>query len=319
MRVWFKILSVLSLAACGLFWLAAGVVRAEDSQLSTAPELLPGDDLAAEELLQTEPIAPLSFTPEPESPYPIASPTPTASPTPEPSSWPRQFYPYSISAYLPPMDWTEVDLGMILLSPPGLSASLRWGALAELMAVAELAVQGSSHTAGVSLQYGLRPEQPAETLPAVAASLGWRYLNHRTHDEARSTLFRGNRIQAGALVSKDIGSLGRALNADEAVQSFLDRFRLHAELLVELQSGRERTEESAVTRLDMGVRLAWEMIIDPQWLWLTVTYDSLPNWIGTDQYYIGVRYLARPDFALDATTGKMNNGLGLTVGLSWIF
>lgn len=315
MRLCCKFLSVLTLAAGCLI---AGPAGAESPTAST-PELMPGDDLASEELLQTEPVAPLSFTPEPGPAYPVASPQPTPAPTPAPETWRRQYYPYSISAYQPPPDWTEVDLGLILFSPPGLSANLRWGALAELLASAELAVQGASHTAGLNLQYGLRAEQPAETLPALAVALGWRYLNRRTYDDARTTLFRGNRVQAGALVSKDIGSLGRALNADPAVQSFLDRFRLHAELLLELQTGRERSGETAVTRLEAGVRLAWEMIIDPSWLWLTVTYDSLPGWIGTDQYYLGLRYQARPDFALDAVTGKLGDGLGFTVGLAWMF
>ncbi|MEW6516993.1 MAG: hypothetical protein AB1439_08820 [candidate division FCPU426 bacterium] len=325
MRVWFKILSVLFLAACGLIWLAAGAVRAEDSQLSSAPEMLPGDDLASEEPLQAEPVGPLVFPSGEEAPYPIATSTPTPTPTPEseplPASetWSHQFYPYAPSAYLPPLDWTEVDLGLILLSPPGLSANLRWGAMSELSASAELAVQGSSHTAGVGLQYGLRSEEPADTRPALAAKFGWRYLNHRTHDEIRSTLFRGNRVQLGALVSKDLGSLARALETKPETQSFLERFRFHAELLLELQVGRERAEETGVTRLEMGTRLACEMIIDPRWLWLTVAYDSLPDWIGTDEYYVGVRYLTRPDFALDGIAGKMGGGLGLTVGLAWLF
>jgi hypothetical protein len=319
MRVRFKILSILALAACCLTWNGAGGVQAAQARPAPVPELLPGDDLASEEPLRTEPVAPVSFTPEPEPPYPLASPTPTPTPTPGPDSWQRQYYPYSISAYQPPMDWTEVDLGLILLSPPGLSADLRWGALAELLASADLAVQGSSHTVGLSLQYGLRPEQPAETLPAVSVELGWRYLNHRTHDEARDNRFRGNRIQAGALVSKDLGSLGRALGAQSAEQSFLDRFRLHAELLLDLQIGQEGVEEKSVTRLEVGSRLACELIIDPSCLWLTVTYDSLPDWIGTDEYYIGTRYLARPDFALDAVTGKMGDGFGFTAGLAWLF
>lgn len=327
---------MVSLLFAGCLAMAPGLAAALP-ETAVPAQVDPGEPIVAEPVDRTRLAVPPEPTPGPETewitpqtltggePYPIASATPTATLEPETTASPESVqevplvYPYAISAYLLPVNLTELDLGLIVYDTPGISAGIGWGAMRDLMIAARMTVQGPSNTAGVQVRYGLRSEEPAESKPAIAASFHWRFLNHRTNDEARRNIFRGNRLQGGVLLSKDMGSLARHLQANSSVQGFLNYFKLHAELLVEYLAGREHSVEEPVARVEFGARGTVEIVIDPEFLMLTFNYDSLPDWVGRDNYYLGIRYLARRNFGIDVLAGKIGEGQGLTAGLAWIF
>ncbi len=260
-------------------------------------------------------------------PYPIASPTPEiqaapaqpAALSPQKDTCPLWFSYYYPSAYIPPAGKTEVNLGLVVSPSPGIVAALEWGAMEELMLMTRVNVQSASYTAGLGFRYLLIPEMRKESQPAISALLGWRYLNHHTTDEERKNIYRGNRIQTGLVFSKKLGALARSLQADPAIEAFLNYFGIHVEILAEFQTGREGASEAAVSRLEFGARAAWEIVVDPEKLFIALIYDSLPDWLEEESLYAGVRYFAGPDFAMDVLAGRMGSDLGITLALVWIF
>lgn len=262
-----------------------------------------------------------------EVPYPIAGPAPevqTAREQPSALSqqintrslWFSYYYP---SAYIPPAGQTEVELGLVVNPSPGIVAALEWGAMEELMLMTRVKVQSASYTAGLGLRYMLIPEMRKEPQPAISALLSWRYLNHRTTDEERENIYLGNRIQTGMAFSKKLGALAHSLQANQAVETFLNYFGIHVEILAEFQTGREGVSEAEVSRLEFGTRAAWEIAVDPGKLFISLIYDSLPDWLGEENLYAGVRYFARPEFAMDVLAGRMGSDLGITLALVWVF
>ncbi|MCK5241077.1 hypothetical protein KAR34_01375 [bacterium] len=313
---------------------------ATEGQLPTADDLAQVD---ANEILAVQPVDQYTieeeatsasttseytpYTPEtlpPGEPYPIAAVTPI--PTQEPTGTfvtairqTQHFFPYVISAYIPELDRTEVNLGMLLHDPPGIETGISWGATREMLMAARMTVQSSSYTAGVNVHYALRSELPVETKPGIAILGGWRFVNFRTNNEERETIFSGNRILTGVIFSKGLGSLGRALESKRSVQNFMDHFNLHVAALMEYQSGRRYAAEDVFFSFEFGARTTLEIMIDPECLFLTFTYDSLPDWLGSENYYCGIRYLTRDEFAVDVLGGRIGNDFGVNVGLAWIF
>jgi hypothetical protein len=259
----------------------------------------------------------------PGEPYPVAVATPVTVQEPISTTLTatqkQHFFPYVVSAYIPELDRTEVNLGLLLHDPPGIETGISWGATSEMMMAARMTVQSSSYTAGVNVNYALRSELPAETKPGIAVLAGWRFVNFRSNNEERETIFRGNRILAGVVFSKWLGSLGRALESTQSPQNFMDYFNVHVAALVEYQSGRRNAVEEAYSSVEFGARTTLEIMIDPECLFLTFTYDSLPDWLGIENYYGGIRYLTRNEFAIDVLGGRIGNDLGVNVGLAWIF
>ncbi len=227
--------------------------------------------------------------------------------------------PFYLSANLPQVDRTELDLGLLISQHPGLNVSLAWGATPELMASARLAVQGASYTTGLGLLYALRPELAAEIKPGLALSAQWRGQNFRTNDEARSNIYRGNRFNLGVVASKDLGSLALGLNTDQALVDFLHFFRLHVEALTEYQTGRVEVTEAPLSRLEFGIAGTMEIIMVPKRIYLTLTYRSLSDWLNEDDRYIGLRYYPREDFSLDLLGGWLGPEAVLNFGLGWLF
>lgn len=297
--------------------LEAGPVDGFNTEPASAPENAypPNDDILSGEQ-----------TPGDVS-YPIASPTPENQTVPvQPAavssqidSCPLWFSYYYPSAYIPPAGQTEMALGLVMSPSPGIVAALEWGAMEELMLATRVNVQSASYTAGLGIRYLLIPEMRKEPQPAISALLGWRYLNHRTTEEERENIYRGNRIQTGMAFSKKLGALAHSLQANQAVETFLNYFGIHVEILAEFQTGREGYSEAAVSRLEFGARAAWEIAVDPEKLFIALIYDSLPDWLEEESLYAGVRYFARPDFALDVLAGRMGSDLGITLALVWIF
>lgn len=227
--------------------------------------------------------------------------------------------PYYFSAYTAKQDQTEVDLGMILAPNPGIDVAMAWGVLNQLMATAKMSVQGASYTAGLSMQLGLRSEIKAETKPALAARLDWRLQNHRTNDDDRFTIFRGNRIQLSGLVSKDLGSLAAGLEADQAFINLLHYFRIHCEAIIEYQTGRINREEASLARIEIGLRGAVEVILHPQHARLIFNYHSLSDRLNKQDAYLGLRYYPREDFALDVLGGWFGYQNAVNISMAWFF
>lgn len=231
----------------------------------------------------------------------------------------HQLLPYSYTAYILPQDATEVDLGLILSSSPGIQVAVGWGAVTDWMVNARLTVEGASSVIGIGLHYQLRPETAAETKPAIAILGGARFVNQRTGSETRDTVFRGNRFQTGLIFTKSLGSLAAGLEAEPALRSFLNYFIVHAQALAEYQAGREHAAEDAVNRVEFGMRAAMEAEIEKDKLFFSIAYDSLPDWMGRDNYFLGMRYFSHPDFAIDGQVGRIGDDTGLSVALAWIF
>jgi len=264
------------------------------------------------------------LTPEtlsPGDPYPIAgAPSDYLVGNTRPAAClQQQILPWLDCAYIPDLDWTEVNLGLLLNIPPGIGAGLTWGAMRNMMLETKITVQSTSYTAGINARYALREELLAESKPAIAATFGWRFVNFRTNNEERETIFRGNRILAGAVFSKWLGSLARSLELKKELQDFMDHLKVHIAVLMEFQTGRRYAAEEAFTAVEFGARTSLEITLDSEFLFLTLTYDSLPDWLGSENYYLGVRYLARRDFAVDVLGGRIGNDYGLTIALAWIF
>jgi hypothetical protein len=137
--------------------------------------------------------------------------------------------------------------------------------------------------------------------------------------EPRENIYRGSRVQTGVALSKDLGSLGTALQAGESLQAFLQYFRLHAEALVEYRSGRTGTNEAASSVFDAGAKIGLEAMITPGELYATVVYDMLPDWVDEQNYYLAVRYFSQPDLAFDVVAGRLQNSNGAEASISWIF
>jgi hypothetical protein len=268
----------------------------------------------------------------------VSAPTPEASPVSEgiattaesparisgadqpiPESPGRQMYPYYFSAYILPQDQTEVDLGMILSAEPGIEVALGWSVVEDLMVGAKMTVAGASNSVGLAARYQLRPETAAETKPAISLLAEARFVNQRTGGDVQENIFRGSRLLTGVAFSKDLGSLATSLEADPALQSFLKHFRIHAQALVEYQTGLEFVTEAPVSRVELGTRAAMEAEVEPRRLYLSLGYDSLPDRIGRDNYYLGLRYFSHADFAIDGQIGRIGNDLGALVAMGWIF
>jgi len=212
------------------------------------------------------------FTPEtmpPGEPYPIGEPAPiemSISKVAQKSEMfrsntmiaqhVRQFLPYSFSAYIPELDATEVNLGLLLHEPPGIEAGLNWGAMQQVMVNAKLTVQGASYTSGIKFRYAFRSELAAETRPAIALEAGWRFMNHRTNTDERLNVFRGNRFGTAVIFSKWLGSMAKALDAKSAIEDFFNYFSVHVAALMEYQSGRKNSAEDEYSGIEFGARTA---------------------------------------------------------------
>lgn len=231
----------------------------------------------------------------------------------------RVLLPYYISAYVPPVDKTEIDLGLLLSQTPGIDVSLSWGAMNELMLAAKISALGASSLVGLSGRYLLLSEWPGASKPAIALSMQWLFVNLRTLDEIRQNIFRGNRLQAGAVFSKDLGALAQSLDAASAVQRFFSVFRLHAQVLAEFQTGRRYESEEAVSRPEFGARAGLEARADEGRIIFYLIYDTLPDWPEEQNYYLGVRYFSQPDLAFDGLIGRLQNANSLILSLAWIF
>jgi len=232
---------------------------------------------------------------------------------------PRLLLPYYLTAYIPPVDRTELNLGLFLSQSPGIDVSLGWGALDRLMISTRVSAMGASSTVGLNLKYLALPESPSSTKPAVTVRVQGLFLNHRTLGEVRENIFRGNRIQIGAVLSKDLGSLARNLQAGRAVQDLLSPLRLHAEALVEYRNGRYGAAEDALSDVAVGAKAALEAVIQPDVIYAFLVLDTLPDWLDEENYYAGVRYYSQPDLAFDILGGRIQNSSGMLVVLSWIF
>jgi hypothetical protein len=272
------------------------------------------------DVLEAEPVglhlpAPkLAATPEPTPAAPTTSEVLSAEFGVE-----RLLLPYYFSAYQPRLERTEVDLGFYLSQNPGVDVSVAWGAMPDLMAAAKIVAMGASSTVGLGLKYLVLPETPASSKPAIAAVVQTLFINDRTLGQPRENIFRGSRVQTGVVLSKDLGSLAAALQAGESLRGFLGFFRLHAEALVEYRGGRSGTAEDAVGLADAGAKIALEALVIPGELYATLAYDTLPDWVDEQNYYLGVRYFSQPDLAFDVIAGRLQNGNGVEAAISWIF
>ena len=227
--------------------------------------------------------------------------------------------PYYFSAYLPPMDRTEVDLGLLLGSSPGLQVALGWGALETLFIGTRMSAFGASHAAGLHLRGQIMPEPPCAAQPAVALVLGGTYLNHRTAEDEPRNVFRGNRIRLGFALSKDFGALARSLRADPAWIRFGSAFRLHAEALGEYQTGRKGDPAVDHDLGAFGARVALEMLWAPRRLHASLVWDTLPEVLEGQDVYTALRYFSGADLAVDAVVGLFQKRFGLMLTLAWLF
>jgi hypothetical protein len=268
------------------------------------------------ELLEAEPVETLT-APEPKTPSESVQPEP--APAPEEFGVERLLQPYYFSAYIPRPEQTEVNLGLFLSQNPGIDVSVAWGAMQDLMFSAKIAAFGASSTVGLGLKYLLLPEWQDSSKPALALAVQTLFLNHRTLGEPRENIYRGSRFQTGVIVSKDLGALAAALQAQDSVRSFLSYFRLHAQATVEYQSGRVAIEETAEGQAAAGAKAALEAMVSPGELYVTLVFDTLPDWMDAQNYYLGVRYFSAPDLAFDVIAGRLQNGYGADASISWIF
>lgn len=278
------------------------------------------------EVLEAEPVDSLRIEPadEPTHPAPLDGVTADDSASasdgaPYDFAKPRLLLPYYLTAYIPPADRTELNLGLLLSQSPGIDVSLGWGVMDRTMLSARISALGASYTAGLGLKYLFLPELPDSSKPAVSALLQALFLNHRTLGEVRENVFRGSRIQTGFILSKDLGILARSLGASRSLQDVLSLLRLHGEALLDFQIGRENAVEAAVSRLDFGAKLALEAAIQPEVAYAYFVLDTLPDWIGDFNYYFGGRFYSQPDLAFDALIGRIQNNPGLLLTISWIF
>ncbi len=263
------------------------------------------------------------------SPTGDQTPAMAVTPSPTPATMPSAISPkvihaillspYYFSAYLPQTDRTELDLGLLLSQHPGLNVSLAWGATSAIMASARLAVQGASYTTGLGLLFAMRQEEYSEIKPALALSAQWRGQNFRTNDEARNTIYRGNRFNLGMVASKDLGGLAMSLGSDPAFVDFLHFFTVHVEALGEYQTGRIGVMEDGLSRVEFGVAGTLEITLAPRRIFLALTYQSLSDWLNEDDRYLAVRYYPRDDFSLDLVAGWLGPEAVLNLGLGWLF
>ncbi len=231
----------------------------------------------------------------------------------------RVLFPYYFSAYIPRMERTEVNLGLFLSQNPGIDVAVSWAVMQDMMVSARMAALGASNTVDAGLRYAVLPEQVDSSKPAIAVVADVLVLNHRTLGEPRETIFRGSRVRTGVVFSKDLGALARALQASESAHAFMQYFRIHAEALVEYQSGRRGTTEEAHGEFNAGAKAALEAMVIPGELYVTLAMDTIPDWIDTQNYFLGVRYFSQPDLAFDVVSGKLQNGYGVHAAISWIF
>jgi hypothetical protein len=306
-----KLSAPAALLAGALIW--TGVAAA--AQAVPAP--------ADREVLEAAPVDALPPAPTP-APEPAAEAAPAASTPAETSvpydfARPRLLLPYYLCAYVPPPDRTELNLGLLLSQAPGIDVALGWGAMERMEIAAHVAAFGASNTVDLGLKYLFLPEQPESTKPALALLIQALFLNHRTLGEIRENIFRGNRLQAGIILSKDLGLLARNLNAGQGLQAFFSALRLHGEVVLEYQTGLSGAAEEPVSRIDAGAKLALEAALQPEILYMYAVMDSIPDWIGDLNYYLGARYYSQPDLAFDALAGRIQNNLGLALAISWIF
>ena len=301
----------------GLGQMALGLMLGVLFCLPARAESLAGSQ---SEVLEAEPVS-------------VLAPVPRTAATPEPTPAPRNsdalltgefgverlLLPYYFSAYMPRLERTEVDLGFFLSENPGVDVAVSWGALPNLMASAKIAAMGASSTVGLGLKYLALAETPTASKPAIAIVAQTLFLNDRTLGEPRENIFRGSRLQAGVVISKDLGALALALRAGESLQAFLKYFRLHAEALLEYRGGRSGVAEDAVGLLDAGAKIGLEAMISPGELYATVVYDTIPDWVDEQNYYLGVRYFSQPDLAFDVIAGHLQNDNGVEAAISWLF
>ncbi len=314
--------------------LRPGIVASAWAQTSmpqaspTLEPLAPEDDLLEAEpidtLLRPAPAPPPSPTPAPAAETATSAPGGETAPAASGGALPpvhkeRPQNPYYFSAYIPAVDRTEVDLGFFLSRTPGIEVALGWGAMEELMISARMSAFGASSTVGLGLRYLLLPENPASSKPALSLLLRGLFLNHRTLGEIRENIFRGNRVRLGLTLSKDFGALGRSLEVTGTLLSLLEAIRLHAEAAGEFQTGRLGADERALSRGEFGARAALEIVPDPERLYVYLLWDSLPDWLDEQNYYLGIRYFTRPDLAFDLLGGFLQNDYGVILSLAWIF
>ncbi len=285
---------------------------------------LPSAWAAYGEVLQAEPVRTV-----PPAPAPSPEPTPVPSLSEAGSSaavlapydlnLPHLLLPYYLCAYTPAPDRSELSLGLFLSEAPGIDVSLGWGAVERVMVSARIHAFGASNTVGLGIKFLALPEEPASPRPAIALWMQGLFLNHRTLGEVRTNIFRGTRLQVGALVSKDLGVLAQALEAGRPVREVLGVFRVHAAVLAEYQTGREGSVEDAVSRAAFGARAALEATIVPEVWYAYAVLDLLPDWLDVENYYLGVRYFTRPDLAFDLLGGRLQNTAGVQAGIAWAF
>jgi hypothetical protein len=300
--------------------LAGGLLLA--ACLAGPPAWAAAPDPAAESL-QAEPVdlAPEAAPPPPPPPEPTpeaASDTPAAR-VPYDFSQPHLLLPYYLCAYTPLPDKSELTLDLFLSESPGIDMSLAWGAVERVMASAHVNAFGASSTVGLALKFLAVPEEAESSKPAISLWMQGLFQNLRTLGEVRQNVFRGSRLQVGAILTKDLGALARSLRAGRAVQDALGLFRLHAAAIVEYQTGREGVDETAVSRGNFGARASLEATILPEAWYVYAVLDTIPDWVGEENYYLGVRYYARPDLSFDLLVGRLQNSSGLQAGIAWNF
>jgi hypothetical protein len=227
--------------------------------------------------------------------------------------------PYYFSAETPALERTEVNLGLFLSQTPGVNISLTWGALQDLMFSAKMAAFGASSLVGISLKYRFLPEISGSSKPAMAWVFQTLFLNDRTLDEPRENIYRGTRLQTGVAFTKDLGILAESLSAQESLRIFLSSFRVHAQMVLEYQNGRTGWQETSESQILAGAKAALETVIVPKELYVSFVWDTLPDWVDTQNYYLGVRYFTSPDLAFDVIAGRLQNCFGADVSISWIF
>jgi len=234
-------------------------------------------------------------------------------------SRPHLLLPYSFTAYIPQVDRTELNLGLLLSQSPGVDVALGWGAVEHMMISARISALGASSTVGLGLKYLLLPEEADASEPAIAVVARGLFLNHRTLGGIRENIFRGSRIQSGVVITKDLGVLATSLNAGRTLREFLSALRLNGEALLEYRTGRDGAGEAPVNLLDAGAKLSLEATLRPDVAYAYLVLDTSPDWIGDLNYYLGGRYYSNPDLAFDALLGRIQNSLGILVTISWIF
>jgi hypothetical protein len=302
------------LGVLGIWCFTHGSICNAQDPANSATVISPPSLIQIESVDNTEP----AFQAIPE-PSPSVVPTSTFTPPERHVILCQSLLPQYLSANTPPLDLTEVNLGLILSEDPGLLLSMAWGALPETQFGAKVMAQGASSTVGLNVKTTFLSEFTDSIKPALAGLMQVLFVNERTLTEPQINIFRGTRFQAGVGISKNMGALVRGLQADESLQRIFQTLALHAQAWIEYQNGREGETEIDRQRFNAGARGQLDIYIIPGEIFLYGVYDTIPDWIDTVNYYGGLRYVSQPELAFDIICGRLENATSLLAILSWSF